>query len=221
MPTPRALVRRVVRTPVLPGPRVRRLVQLYVGLYLFGLGGALQISSGLGANPWDVLHQGLARQSGLSVGTWTIIMSAVVMLLWIPLRERPGLGSLSNVVVVGLSVDASLWWLPEFDGLLARSAALVLGIVVLAVATGCYIGARLGPGPRDGLTTGLAARGWSVRGARTTVEVSVVVAGWLLGGTVGVGTLLFAAAIGPLVQVFLSLLDVPEKAARPFDGEHA
>lgn len=220
MSAPAALARRVFRTPVLPGPRLRRLVQLYVGLYLFGLGCALPIISDLGANPWDVLHQGLSRQTGLSIGSWNIIMGVVVMLLWIPLRQRPGLGTLSNVVVVGLSVDVSLWWLPEVDGLPARSAALVLGIVVLAIATGCYIGARLGPGPRDGLMTGLAAKGWSVRAARTAVEVSVVVFGFLLGGTVGVGTLLFAVAIGPLTQVFLPLLDIPVPAAEPTaDGD--
>ncbi|PSL00209.1 putative membrane protein YczE [Murinocardiopsis flavida] len=215
MSAPSALVRRVFLTPALPGPRWRRLVQLAVGLYLFGLGCALPMVSGLGANPWDVLHQGLAQQTGLTVGTWTIIMGGTVMLLWIPLRQRAGIGTFSNVVVVGLSVDVSLWWLPEVEGLPARIAALLLGILVLAIGTGCYIGARLGPGPRDGLMTGLAAKGWSVRAARTTVEVSVVVLGFLLGGTVGVGTLLFAVAIGPLAQVFLPLLDVPVPDAGP------
>ncbi|GAA1118612.1 YczE/YyaS/YitT family protein [Nocardiopsis composta] len=197
---------------VLPRPRGSRLVRLYVGLYLFGAGGALLIAADLGSSPWDVLHQGLSRHTGLSVGTWSIIVGALLMLLWIPLRQRPGLGTISNVVVVGLSVDATLWWLPdpEAGGLGLRAAYLAAGIVVTAIATGCYIGARLGPGPRDGLMTGLAARGLSIRAARTGIEVSVVVFGFLLGGTVGVGTLAFALAIGPLAQVFIPRMRLRE-----------
>ncbi|GAB3213231.1 membrane protein [Marinactinospora endophytica] len=200
---------------MLPRPRMRRLLQLYVGLYLYGLGGALQVSSHLGAMPWDVLHQGLSRQTGLSIGTWSITVGALLILLWIPLRQRPGLGTLSNVVIVGVSVDLSLAWLPQPDSLGWRCLLLALGILTTAVATGCYIGAGLGPGPRDGLMTGLAARGLSVRRARTGIEVAVVIVGFLLGGTVGVGTLLFALTIGPLAQVFLPLFGIAEPAARP------
>ncbi|MFC6430222.1 YczE/YyaS/YitT family protein [Nocardiopsis tropica] len=198
-------------TPVLPRPRLRRLVRLYAGLTLYGLSGALLVHSELGSMPWDVLHQGLARQTGLSIGTWSVLVGALLMLLWIPLRQKPGLGTLSNVVVVGMTVDLFLWLLPGTDSLMARVGLLVLGVLVCAIATGCYIGAGLGPGPRDGLMTGLAARGWSVRLARTVIEVSVVVTGVLLGGTVGVGTVVFAVAIGPLAQLFLPLLRMPDE----------
>lgn len=215
---PAGFARRVFITPMLPRPRLRRLVQLYIGLYLYGLGAALQVASHLGASPWDVLHQGLSRQTGLTIGTWSVIVGALLMLLWIPLRQRPGLGTLSNVVLVGVSLDVSLWWLPEADGLVWRSLYLVAGIVVLAAATGCYIGAKLGPGPRDGLMTGLAAKGLSVRAARTLIEVTVVVVGFLLGGTVGAGTLLFALAIGPLTQPFLPMMEVRDRP-RPAPAE--
>ncbi|QBI54083.1 membrane protein YczE [Streptomonospora litoralis] len=209
LPLLSGFVRRLFDVPLLPPPRGRRLVQLYAGLCAFGLGCALLISSQLGAMPWDVLHQGLARRTGLSVGACSILTSAATMLLWIPLRRRVGVGTLSNAVVVGLSVDASLWLLPEPEGLAARWAALAAGTVLTGLATGCYIGARLGPGPRDGLMVGLAERTrLSVRTARTAIEVAVVVAGALLGGTLGVGTLLFAVAIGPLTQLFLPLLTV-------------
>lgn len=205
-----AVAGRVMITPVLPRPRFRRLVQLYVGLTLFGLSGALLVHAELGAMPWDVLHQGLSRQTGLTIGTWSVIVGALLMLLWIPLRQRAGLGTLSNVIVVGMTVDLFLWLLPETDSLMVRAFLLVLGVLTCAVATGCYIGAGVGPGPRDGIMTGLAARGWSVRLARTSIEVTVVVSGFLLGGTVGVGTLVFAAAIGPLAQVFLPLFRIPD-----------
>jgi uncharacterized membrane protein YczE len=208
-----ALLGRVLVAPALPRPRLRRLAQLYAGLVLYGLSGALLVHAGLGAMPWDVLHQGLSRQTGLSIGTWSVLVGAMLMLLWIPLRQKPGLGTLSNVVVVGMTVDLFLWLLPEADSLVVRVLLLGLGVVVCAVATGCYIGAQLGPGPRDGLMTGLAARGWSVRLARTVIEVTVVVTGFLLGGTVGVGTLVFAVAIGPLAQVFLPLMRVPDPVA--------
>ncbi|WAE71601.1 hypothetical protein HFP72_28305 [Nocardiopsis sp. ARC36] len=210
-PTAAGLLGRVMITPVLPRPRLRRLVRLYAGLTLYGLSGALLVHSELGSMPWDVLHQGLARQTGLSIGTWSVLVGALLMLLWIPLRQKPGLGTLSNVVVVGMTVDLFLWLLPGTDSLMARVGLLVLGVLVCAIATGCYIGAGLGPGPRDGLMTGLAARGWSVRLARTVIEVSVVVTGVLLGGTVGVGTVVFAVAIGPLAQLFLPLLRMPDE----------
>jgi uncharacterized membrane protein YczE len=196
-------------SPVLP----RRLAQLFIGLALYGLGIALQVASGLGNDPWDTLHQGLARQTGLSIGAWIIIAGALVMLLWIPLRQRPGIGTVSNVALVGVFADLFLWLLPDPHGLPLRSAYLVAAILVGGFATGCYIGAGLGPGPRDGLMTGLAARGHSVRVVRTGIELTVLLLGWLLGGTVGVGTLLYAVTIGPLSHAFLPLLTVKTKPA--------
>lgn len=192
---------------------VRRLAQLYIGLALYGLGIALQVASRLGNDPWDTLHQGLARQTGLSIGTWIIIAGALVMLLWIPLRQRPGIGTISNVILVGVFADLFLWLLPDPHGLPLRSGYLVAAILVGGFATGCYIGAGLGPGPRDGLMTGLAARGHSVRVVRTGIEVTVLLLGWALGGTVGVGTLLYAVTIGPLAHVFLPLLTVERSPA--------
>lgn len=187
----------------------RRLVQLYAGLVLYGISDALLVESGLGLSPWDVLHQGLSRSVGLSIGTWVVIVGALVLLLWLPLRQRPGLGTVSNVVVIGLALDASLAVLPSPEGVPARTALLAAGVVLNAVATAGYIGARLGPGPRDGLMTGLAARGLPVRVVRTAIEVSVLVLGFLLGGTVGVGTAVYALAIGPLVHPLLPWLAVP------------
>ncbi|GAA4154209.1 hypothetical protein [Actinomadura keratinilytica] len=190
----------------------RRLVQLYAGLAFYGLGIALQVSSGLGNDPWDVFHQGLARRFGLSFGAWIVIIGALVMLAWIPLRQRPGIGTVSNALLVGVFADVFLYLLPDPHAAAARWAFLVAGIAVGGFATGCYIGAGLGPGPRDGLMTGLAARGHSVRVVRTSIELSVLAAGWLLGGTVGVGTLLYAVAIGPLAHVFIPLLQIKEPA---------
>ncbi|WP_242911099.1 membrane protein YczE [Actinomadura terrae] len=200
---------------------VRRLVQLYAGLALYGLGIALQVRSDLGNAPWDVLHQGLSRRVGLSMGAWIVIAGALVMLAWIPLRQRPGLGTVSNVVLVGVFADLSLWLLPDPDALAARWAYLVGAVLVGGFATGCYIGAGLGPGPRDGLMTGIAARGHSIRAVRTGIEVSVLAAGWLLGGTVGLGTVLYAFAIGPLAHVFLPALTVrkPEHAPDGLEDE--
>ncbi|MDA2812943.1 hypothetical protein O4J56_20020 [Nocardiopsis sp. RSe5-2] len=196
---------------LLPPPRPRRLAQLLAGLHLYGIGGALLLAADLGAMPWDVLHQGLAERTGLTVGTWSVIVGALLMLLWIPLRQRPGPGTIANVVLVGLSVDLTLLWLPDPHSLAPRIAYLAAGTVVTGAATGCYIGARLGPGPRDGLMTGLAERGLSIRAARTAIEVAVVAAGMLLGGTAGVGTVAFALAIGPLAQVCIPRMQVPER----------
>ncbi|MGI5169371.1 YczE/YyaS/YitT family protein [Spirillospora sp. CA-253888] len=196
----------------------RRLVQLYVGLALYGLGIALQVASTLGNDPWDVFHQGLSRQFGLSIGAWIIIAGALVMLLWIPLRQRPGIGTISNVLAVGLFADLFLWLLPEPEHLGVRWTYLVAAILVGGFATGCYIGAGLGAGPRDGLMTGLAARGHSIRVVRTGIEVAVLVIGWLLGGTVGIGTLLYAVAIGPLAHVFIPALAIKTPGAAA-DGE--
>jgi uncharacterized membrane protein YczE len=186
----------------------RRLVQLYIGLFFYGLSGALQVRSGLGLDPWDVFHQGVAEHLGLAIGTVSVLVGAAVLLAWIPLRQRPGIGTLSNVVLIGVSMNFALGWLPHVDAIGWRIADMIAGVVLCGLATGMYIGANLGPGPRDGLMTGLARRtGRSIRLTRTTLEVSVLVAGWLLGGTVGIGTALFAVAIGPLVQVFMPLFD--------------
>ena len=188
----------------------RRLVQLYVGLVLFGVSMALLVRSRLGNMPWDVLHQGLVRQVGGTIGQWSIAVGALVLLLWIPLRERPGLGTVSNVVLVGASVDATLSVLPDAGLMPARVAFMTAGIVLNAIATALYVGAHLGPGPRDGLMTGLVRRtGASVRLVKTLIEVTVVLVGWAMGGTLGVGTAVFVLTIGPLVQLFLHRLAVP------------
>ncbi|MFE0135583.1 YitT family protein [Streptomyces sp. NPDC059037] len=188
----------------------RRLVQLYVGLALYGASSALLVESGLGLEPWNVLHQGLAELTGMSIGVVSIFVGAAVLLLWIPLRQRPGLGTVSNVFVVGLAMDGTLALLPDAHALGARVPLLVAGIVLNGVATGLYISARFGPGPRDGLMTGLHQRtGRSIRLMRTLIEVAVVATGFALGGTVGVGTILYALAIGPLAQFFLRFFAVP------------
>ena len=177
-----------------------RLVQLISGLVLFGASLALLVRSELGLDPWDVFHQGLSVATGLSIGMCTIAAGVVVLLLWIPLHERPGIGTVANVVLVGLSLDAILLLIPPTGDLALRWIYLVAGIVLNGIATGAYIGAGLGPGPRDGLMVGLARGGRSLRVVRTAIEVSVLVVGWLLGGTVGVGTVLYALTIGPIVH---------------------
>jgi uncharacterized membrane protein YczE len=193
---------------VLPAPRLRRLTQLYAGLFLYGFSAALLLVAGLGVSPWDVLHQGLSRQLGLGVGTWSIIVGALVLAFWIPLRQRPGLGTVSNVVVIGLAMDLTLALVPSAHGLWLRALLMVAGVALNGFATGAYIGAGLGPGPRDGLMTGLAARGHSIRIVRTAIELTVVIAGWLLGGTIGIGTVAYALAIGPLAHVFIPMLRI-------------
>ncbi|ANS63833.1 integral membrane protein [Streptomyces lincolnensis] len=186
------------------------MIQLYAGLALYGASSALLVEAGLGLEPWNVLHQGLAELTGLTIGVVSIIVGAAVLLLWIPLRQRPGLGTVSNVFVVGIAMDGALAVVPEVHGLAARIPLLVAGIVLNGAATGLYIAARFGPGPRDGLMTGLHRRtGRSIRLMRTGVEVAVVVTGFVLGGTIGVGTLLYAVSIGPLAQLFLRVFAVP------------
>ena len=190
----------------------RRLAQLLVGLVLYGLTLAMVIRAGLGNSPWDVLHQGLARHLPISIGTAVIAMSMVVLLVWIPLRERPGLGTLLNSVIVGLSADFFLGVIDTPAADVGRAALLVGGVLLNAVATALYIGSQFGPGPRDGLMTGLHRRtGASIQLVRAGLEISVVVVGFALGGTVGAGTLLYAVAIGPLVQRMLPLaiVDLP------------
>jgi uncharacterized membrane protein YczE len=176
---------------------------------LYGTSMAMQLRATLGLDPWDVFHQGLARHLPLSFGLVTAVTGAAVLLLWIPLRQRPGIGTIANVIVIAGSVDAALALIPEPAGLPARAILLVSGIVLNGVASAAYIGARLGPGPRDGLMTGLAARtGWSIRLVRTGIEVLVLAVGWLLGGTVGIGTVAYALTIGPLTQAFLPLFAI-------------
>ncbi|MFG2467817.1 YitT family protein [Streptomyces canus] len=188
----------------------RRLIQLYAGLALYGASSALLVEAGLGLEPWGVLHQGLARLTDLSIGVVSIIVGAAVLLLWIPLRQRPGLGTVSNVFVVGIAMDATLAAVPEVHALGVRIPLLLAGILLNGVATGLYIAADFGPGPRDGLMTGLHRRtGRSIRLMRTAVEVAVVVTGFLLGGTIGIGTVLYAVSIGPLAQLFLRVFAVP------------
>lgn len=193
----------------------RRLIQLYIGLTLYGASSALLVESGLGLEPWGVLHQGLAELTGLTIGVVSIFVGAAVLLLWIPLRQRPGLGTVSNVFVVGLAMDATLALVPDTDALAARVPLLVAGIVLNGVATGLYIAAAFGPGPRDGLMTGLHRRtGRSIRLVRTAIELAVVATGFALGGTVGIGTVLYAVAIGPLAQLFLRVFAAPAASDR-------
>ncbi|MFH9008227.1 YitT family protein [Streptomyces afghaniensis] len=188
----------------------RRLTQLYVGLALYGASSALLVRSGLGLEPWNVLHQGLAERTGLSIGVVLTIVGAAVLLAWIPLRQRPGLGTISNVLVIGMAMDATLALVPDVHGWVLRVSLLVAGIVLNGAATGLYIAARFGPGPRDGLMTGLhQLTGVSIRLVRTGIELTVVATGFALGGTVGIGTLLYAVAIGPLAQLFLRVFAVP------------
>jgi uncharacterized membrane protein YczE len=203
--------------PSLRGRRLpHRLVQLYAGLALYGASMALIIRSTLGNMPWDVLHQGLAGRIGWSIGTVSILVGALVLLCWIPLRQRPGLGTVSNVVVIGLAVDATLAVVPAPGSLPVRIGLLAAGVLLNAVATAAYIGVHLGPGPRDGLMTGLVRRtGRSVRLVRTSIEVGVVATGWLLGGTLGLGTVLYAVTIGPLVQLLLPVLSLAPASTSP------
>ncbi|KOV75443.1 membrane protein [Nocardia sp. NRRL S-836] len=192
---------------------VRRLPQLVGGLWLYGASMALQIRATLGLNPWDVLHEGLAERTGLSFGLITAITGVAVLLLWIPLRQKPGVGTIANVVVIAVAVDATLAILPAPQGLLPRIVFLTLGIVLNAVAFAAYVGSRLGPGPRDGMVTGFCRRtGVSLRVVRTVIELLVLGTGWLLGGTVGIGTILYALGIGPLSQLFLPHLTWRERS---------
>jgi uncharacterized membrane protein YczE len=196
----------------------RRLAQLYIGLLLYGLAAALQVRSGLGLDPWDVFHQGLSGHLGLAIGTVVIVVGVAVLVLWIPLRQWPGLGTISNAILIGLSMNWSLALLPHGGALGWRIAEMAGGIVLCGIATGMYIGAAFGPGPRDGLMTGLARHtGRSIRLVRTGIEVTVLAAGWILGGTVGVGTVLYAVCIGPLAQFFLPVFEVRGRRPEPVE----
>jgi uncharacterized membrane protein YczE len=199
----------------------RRLVRLYAGLALYGASDALLIRGNLGLDPWDVFHQGLSRHTGVSIGNVSIVVGAAVLLLWWPIRQRPGLGTVSNVFLVGAFIDLTMAVVPHYEALAVRVPLLVAGVVLNGLATGLYITARFGPGPRDGLMTGLHRRtGRSVRLIRTGIEVTVLAAGFVLGGGVGVGTVLYAVAIGPLAQFFLKLFALPEEGgAGPGDRD--
>ena len=201
---------RVSTADLLPADHVlRRCSQLLAGLCLYGIADGLLLRARLGVDPWDVLHQGLSRTMGLPVGDWTIIVGAVVLVGWIPLRQRPGAGTIANIVLIGIGVNLTLDLVPSPTSNLLRTAMLFGSIALIAVATGLYIGASLGPGPRDGLMTGIAARGHSLRVVRTGLELTVLVAGWALGGNVGIGTLLYALSIGPLVHLTLPAFAIP------------
>jgi uncharacterized membrane protein YczE len=179
---------------------------LLAGLCGYGFSMAVMVRAGLGLDPWDVFHQGLAGHTGMTIGVACAVVGVVVLLAWIPLRTRPGIGTIANVIVISVTVDAGLWLLPAPTSLPLRIAMMVGAVVLNAFSTVLYIGAALGPGPRDGLMTGLVMRtGLSVRLIRTSIEATVLAAGWLLGGTVGVGTVLYAFGIGPLVQLFLRI----------------
>ncbi len=184
-----------------------RLAQLMVGLVVFGLALALIVEADLGLDPWDVFHQGLSERTGVGLGWVVIAMSVVVLALWVPLRQRPGIGTVANALVVGLVIEAGIVVLPSPTALVPRVAFLAAGVLLSGLSLGLYIGAGLGPGPRDGLMTGIAARGHSVRVVRTAIELTVLVGGFLLGGTVGVGTVVFALTVGPLVHVTLPWFD--------------
>ncbi|PKW13076.1 YczE/YyaS/YitT family protein [Saccharopolyspora spinosa] len=189
-----------------------RLGQLIGGLVLYGASMGFMVRAQLGLDPWDVLHQGLAQRLGWSFGAVTALTGVAVLLAWLPLRQRPGIGTVANVVVIAIAVDLTLALTPPIDALPGQISLMIGAIVLNGFATAVYVGARLGPGPRDGLMTGLHNRtGWSVRSVRTLIELSVLAAGWLLGGTVGVGTVLYALTIGPLAQFFLRFAAVREK----------
>jgi uncharacterized membrane protein YczE len=202
---------------ILPDMMTRRLVQLCAGLILYGLSIALMLRADLGLAPWDVLQEGLSEHTGLSFGSIIIIVGAVLLLLWIPLRQRPGIGTISNIVLIGLAADTFLWLLPKSSSLLLSSTMLLTGVALNGVATGAYIGSGLGPGPRDGLMTGIVGRtGWPIRTVRTSIELTVLGIGWLLGGSVGLGTVTYAVAIGPIIHIMLPLMAVQtETACKP------
>lgn len=202
-----------------PADTVARVAQLMLGLFLYGIALALLVRASLGVGPWDVLSLGIANHLPMTYGTATVVVSGLVLLLWIPLRQMPGLGTVANVLVIGLATDVGLWLIPAPESLVARIPLLLGGVVLNGLAGALYIGAQLGPGPRDGLMTGLARRSrFSLRVVRTAIELTVLAIGFALGGVVGVGTVLYAVAIGPLVQTMLPWVAVrlsPIASSRP------
>ena len=197
----------------------RRVPRVLGGLCLFGLGIALMVRADLGLAPWDVLHQGVSERTGLAIGNVTILTGVVVLLLWLPIRERPGLGTALNVVVIGLVVDGTLAVVEAPTAMWQRVALLVTGVFLFGPGSGLYIGGGLGPGPRDGLMTGIARRGRSVRAVRTGIELAALTVGAVLGGSVGVGTVVFAATVGPNVHFFLDRMTLPEPRPRRRRGD--
>jgi len=207
---------RIVR---LTGAVTRRVVQLLGGLLLFGAGCALMVQAGIGLDPWTVLAEGISRQTGIGIGWVANLLGLLVLLLWIPLRQRPGVGTVANIALVGTSMQLTLGVVPPQTGWLSQGAVFFAGLAAVGVASGLYIGARFGPGPRDGLMTGLNGRyGWPIWACRLVVEATVLAAGWLLGGTVGLGTVLFAALIGPLVHATLPWFDTRRLATAESDA---
>ncbi|SBS70723.1 conserved membrane hypothetical protein [uncultured Microbacterium sp.] len=200
-----------------------RALQLLVGLVLYGAGCAVMVQAGIGLDPWTVFAQGVSRQTGIGIGWVTNLLGFLILLLWIPLRQKPGVGTIANILLVGTSMQATLAVVPPVTGWLAQGVVFLAGVVMVALASGLYIGANFGPGPRDGLMTGIHARlGWPIWAARLTVEATVLLAGWLLGGTVGLGTVLFAVLIGPLVQIALPPFDRRRRATpTPVEGAPA
>ena len=188
---------------------IRRFLQLQLGLLLYGASLAPMVRANLGLNPWSVFHQGLSELTGLSLGTIVNLVGALVLLIWIPLRQKPGIGTICNVLVIGTAADVTLAVIPSVTGLPLQVALLVGAILINGAATGAYIGAGLGPGPRDGLTTGgVRVTGWEVRWVRMTIEGMVLMLGWMLGGTIGVGTVAYALFNGPLMQIFLPMFEI-------------
>ena len=192
---------------------MQRTARLLLGLALFGLALALLVKARLGLDPWTVFHQGVAHHLNISIGEATVLGSFAVLAIWVPLGQRPGVGTLANAILVGPVIDLGLWAIPRSDGLAHQVAYMVVAIATAAVATGLYVGAGWGPGPRDGLMTGLAAKGVPIARARAGVELTVLAIGWLLGGTVGLATVLFATSIGPLVKHALRHLALPPASA--------
>lgn len=190
-----------------------RLFQLVWGLWLYGLSMAMMIRANLGLDPWDVLHQGLAPRLGLSFGMTVNVLGAIILLLWLPMRQKPGIGTVLNILLIGTAVDVSMPYLPDPTGYPTRFAMLGLGIVLNGIAGGAYIGAGLGPGPRDGLMTGICRKtGWPIKLVRTGIELTVLSIGWMLGGTVGIGTVLYAISIGWIIHYALPFFRVKDKA---------
>lgn len=186
----------------------RRLPRLLVGLVLCGIAFGCIVRADLGLDPWDVLHQGISEHTGISIGMVSVLVGVVVLLGWIPLRERPGIGTVANALIIGSVMDRVLAVLPDGGSSAERWVLLVIGLIVIGPGIGMYIGARLGPGPRDGIMTGVAQRGPSIRLVRTVIELTALACGWLLGGTVGIGTVLFAVTVGPNAQFWLERLDL-------------
>ena len=185
-----------------------RLPGLIAGLLLFGIGIAFMAEAGMGLGPWEVFHQGIARQLGVQLGTVSIVLGIPILLAWYPLGERPGVGTVLNIVLIGTATNVAMGVLPTVVGQPQQLLLMLLGVVTIAAGSGLYLASDLGPGPRDGLMTGLHFRfGWSIRRARTAVELTVLVLGFLAGGTIGLGTVVFALGIGPLVQVMLRIFD--------------